>query len=309
MLTRRVMTARLSQIPTSSGCDRAQGHSQLRRVKTTVVRQRSITARMAGSLVSLRNASLVTAAVCSAHSATTAAVASQAAANCRSGLFSSLLTPSSSHYGLRLTRREPELGHEPPPICGPRPGPLTPGEGELYCPGGRPPWTPRPPQPPPPPPPASPPRAAAPAWSRRYTTVTTEGPVLPLSQVQGVAPRTIRARRDARAAGWLTGGPSPGPPGRPPARHRAPPGSGPRRPLRPTPRAAAPGPAWTAGRPTWPRAPRRWRRTPRRGAPGRCCPPARAARPGPATGPGGWSLPATTTRPPRSRTAGPGRTA
>ena len=106
MLTRRVMTARLSQIPTSSGCDRAQGHSQLRRVKTTVVRQRSITARMAGSLVSLRNASLVTAAVCSAHSATTAVVASQAAWNCRSGLFSSLLTPSSSHYGLPLARRE-----------------------------------------------------------------------------------------------------------------------------------------------------------------------------------------------------------
>ncbi len=50
---------------------------------------------MAGSLESLWYASLVMAAVCSAHSVTTAVAASQAAANCRNGLFSPLMTTSS----------------------------------------------------------------------------------------------------------------------------------------------------------------------------------------------------------------------
>ena len=93
--SRRVITARLSHIPMSSGCDLAQTHSQSRWPQTRVVRQDSSTARMAGSLESLWNASLVMAAVCSAHSATTAVAASQAAVNCRNGLFSPLMTTSS----------------------------------------------------------------------------------------------------------------------------------------------------------------------------------------------------------------------
>ena len=93
--SRRVITARLSHIPMSSGCDLAQTHSQSRWPQTRVVRQDSSTARMAGSLDSLWNASLVMAAVCSAHSVTTAVAASQAAANCRNGLFSPLMTTSS----------------------------------------------------------------------------------------------------------------------------------------------------------------------------------------------------------------------
>ena len=58
-----VITASLSHISTSSGCDRAQEHSQARREPTRVVRQLSRTARMAGSLESLCSASLVRAAV------------------------------------------------------------------------------------------------------------------------------------------------------------------------------------------------------------------------------------------------------
>ncbi len=93
--SRRVITARLSHIPMSSGCDLAQTHLQSRWPQTRVVRQDSSTARMAGSLESLWNASLVAAAVCSAHSVTTAVAASQAAANCRNGLLSPLMTTSS----------------------------------------------------------------------------------------------------------------------------------------------------------------------------------------------------------------------
>ena len=93
--SRRVITARLSHIPMSSGCDLAQTHLQSRWPQTRVVRQDSSTAWMAGSLESLWNASLVTAAVCSAHSVTTAVAASQAAANCRNGLLSPLMTTSS----------------------------------------------------------------------------------------------------------------------------------------------------------------------------------------------------------------------
>src|SRR5712691_8495964 len=96
VVSRRVITADLSHIPTSSGCDRAQEHSQSRRAQRRVMRQRSSTVRTAGSLASLRNASLVSADVRCAHSATTAAVASQAATNCRTGSFSSL-TVISSH--------------------------------------------------------------------------------------------------------------------------------------------------------------------------------------------------------------------
>jgi hypothetical protein len=119
--SRRVITARLSHIPRSSGCDLAQTHSQSRWPQTRVVRQDSSTARMAGSLESLWNASLVMAAVCSAHSVTTAVAASQAAANCRNGLFSPLMT-TSSHLE-RVVGNRIMLVH--PSSCpSPRPDPL-----------------------------------------------------------------------------------------------------------------------------------------------------------------------------------------
>ena len=100
---RRVITARLSHTPTSSGCAVAHEQPQSCRVQTRVTRQLSHAARTAGSLASLRNASLVTAAVCSAHSAATPAAASQAAANARTGLSSPPLTTRSSHPGSAAT--------------------------------------------------------------------------------------------------------------------------------------------------------------------------------------------------------------
>ncbi len=119
--SRRVITARLSHIPMSSGCDVAQTHSQSRWPQTRVVRQDSSTARMAGSLESLWNASLVMAAVCSAHSVATAVAASQAAANCRNGLFSPLMT-TSSHLE-RVVGNRIMLVH-PSSRPSPRPDPL-----------------------------------------------------------------------------------------------------------------------------------------------------------------------------------------
>src|SRR5580704_19748320 len=89
----------------SSGCETAHGHSQSRCGQTTATRQVSITARTAGSLVSLWNASAVTAAVRSAHSAATAAAACQAAPSCRSGLSPVALTSPSSHPGGAVASR------------------------------------------------------------------------------------------------------------------------------------------------------------------------------------------------------------
>src|SRR5262249_40208700 len=81
-----VMTARLSQTPVSSGCETVHGHSQSCRAQTAALRQLISTARTAGSLVNFSNASAVTAAVRSAHSAAPAAAACQAATSCRTGL-------------------------------------------------------------------------------------------------------------------------------------------------------------------------------------------------------------------------------
>ncbi len=77
----------------------AHKHSQSRLAHSGEIRQPSSTARIAGSLASFWTASDVTvavrwkasdvtAAVRSAHSAATAVAASQAAASCRSGLYS-----------------------------------------------------------------------------------------------------------------------------------------------------------------------------------------------------------------------------
>src|SRR5579862_7191799 len=100
--TRRVITAWLSYTPMSPGCAVAHKHSQSCRAQTTVTRQLSHAARTAGSLASFWNASLVRAAVCSAHSATTALAASQAAASRRTGLSSLPLTIRSSHPKLAV---------------------------------------------------------------------------------------------------------------------------------------------------------------------------------------------------------------
>jgi hypothetical protein len=107
---RRVITARWSQTPRSSGCEMAHKHSQSRLAQSGEIRQPSRTARIAGSLTSFWTASEVTAAVRSAHSAATAVTASQAAASCRSGLSPPSLTPSSSHSGAAVTRPVPAEG-------------------------------------------------------------------------------------------------------------------------------------------------------------------------------------------------------
>src|SRR5581483_4227257 len=72
--TFRVITARWSHTPASSGWEPEHAHSQARCGQTSANRQFFI-AWMAGSLVSLWNASAVTAAVRSAHSAATAEAA------------------------------------------------------------------------------------------------------------------------------------------------------------------------------------------------------------------------------------------
>jgi hypothetical protein len=59
--------------------------------------------------VNLWNASAVTAAVRSAHSAATAVAACQAAASCRSGLSSVVLTGPSSHPGGTVTSALPRV--------------------------------------------------------------------------------------------------------------------------------------------------------------------------------------------------------
>lgn len=107
--SRRLITARLSHIPTSSGCDLTHTQSQSCRVQTSVMRQLSSAARTAGSLASLWNASLVTAAVWSAHSATMPVAASQAAASARTGFSSPLLTFRSSHPGPAVANPAPAM--------------------------------------------------------------------------------------------------------------------------------------------------------------------------------------------------------
>ena len=96
----------------------AHEQSQSCRVQTTVTRQLSHAARTAGSLASLWNASLVRAAVCSAHSATTALAASQAAASSRTGLSSLPLTIRSSHQKLAVTSPVPAIAADGAPRRG-----------------------------------------------------------------------------------------------------------------------------------------------------------------------------------------------
>jgi hypothetical protein len=98
----RVITARWSHTPMSSGWVAAQEHSQSCRPQTAAIGQLSSTARTAGSLVSLWNASAVTVAVRSAHSAATAATTRHAAANSRIGLSPPLISIS-SHLGGAVT--------------------------------------------------------------------------------------------------------------------------------------------------------------------------------------------------------------
>jgi hypothetical protein len=98
-LSRRVITARRSQTPGSSGCAVAHGHSHSRQAQKGVKRQFFTTARIAGSLASLWNDSTVTAVVRSAQSAAMAVADSQAARNWRIGRSQSLLTVKSSHLG------------------------------------------------------------------------------------------------------------------------------------------------------------------------------------------------------------------
>ena len=101
----RVITARWSHTPRSLGWETVHAHSQARCGQPVMARQVSPTARTAGSVVSLWNASAVTAAVRSAHSAATAVAACQAARSCRPGLSPVVLTIASSHPGRQVTSR------------------------------------------------------------------------------------------------------------------------------------------------------------------------------------------------------------
>jgi hypothetical protein len=96
------MTARPSHTPMSPGCALAHGQWQWRQSPVSAASPASIAARTGGS--SFPSASVVAAATRCPHSASTAAAASRAAANCRAGSSRSPPMAASSHLAQAVAR-------------------------------------------------------------------------------------------------------------------------------------------------------------------------------------------------------------